>query len=180
MATETGTTRLQLATIIVALVGFTMMVGTWVDYAIAATAPEPATIIAPANYALASPMPAGVEQLIVEALAAAPSGLPCRPTFKIEDVPEEGIAGTASTACEVVFEADNFDEAVDFEWWAPWLVRHEVAHLATIGHLHDGLFRSVLDGMLEPLGIEEVYVDDAQVYPEKIYWQGGCVDGCDS
>ena len=178
MATETGTTRLQLLTIIVALVGFTMMVGTWVDYATAATTPEPATVIAPANYALDRSVPPSVETLIVEALAATPSGLPCRPTFKVEDIAEEGIAGTASDTCEVVFEADNFDEAIDFEWWAPWLVRHEVAHLVTMGHLHDGLFRSVLDGMLEPLGIDEVYVDDAQVYPEKVYWRGGCVQGC--
>lgn len=179
MATETGTTRLQLATIIIALVGFTMMVGTWVDYAMAATTPEPATVIAPANYALASQLPAGVERLIVEALAAAPWELPCRPTFRIEDIVEEGVAGTASTECVVVFEPGNFDEGSDFEWWAPWLVRHEVAHLATMGHQHDALFRSVLDGMLEPLGIDEVYVDDAQVYPEKVYFEGGCVQGCD-
>ena len=180
MATETGTTRLQLLTIIVALVGFTMMVGTWVDYAMAATTPEPATVIAPANYALASPMPDGVERLIVEALAAVPWELPCRPTFKIEEIAEVDVAGFTSSDCEVVLEPENFDEAEDFGWWAPWLIRHEVAHLATMGHQHDALFRSVLAGMLGPLGIDEVYADDTQEYPEKVYFDDGCVHGCDN
>lgn len=183
MTTETGTTRMQLAGILLGLVLFTLMVGTWIDYALAATEPKALAEVPPSAYALGTPMPPAVEKLIAQALAAAPQPLPCRPVFKLEEIAEEGVAGSASSTCEVILEPNNFDEPADFEWWAPWLVRHEVAHLVTMAHSmgdpHGPLFRLVLDEMLEPLGIDEVYADDAQEYPEKVYYRNGCVQGCD-
>lgn len=180
MHEETGSTIVQLAGAMVGLVLAVMMVGTWVNYAQA----EPALPrVDPSAYTLAVATAPEVEQLIAEALASTPQPVPCRPTFLVEQQDDE-FSGWASSECVVQLDLDNFDSPEDFEWYAPFVVRHEVAHLATMayndGDPHGTLFRTTFAHMLGPLDVVEVYGDPAADYPTEVHRRGRCVSGCES
>lgn len=66
-------------------------------------------------------------------------------------------------------------ETGSVDWWAPWVVRHEIAHLLNRTNVGDGAhgpkFRVVLNRLLAPIGLREVYGPVGE-YPVEM-WRDG-------
>lgn len=107
-------------------------------------------------------------RLFAEAVADAPP-LPCQPTLQVEPIERS----YTTWDCQIHLSADDLD-VDDMGWWAPWAVRHELAHaIVSDGHGgHGPAFRAVLAGLLAPLGLFEVYAEPSSEYPIEL-WRGG-------
>lgn len=112
------------------------------------------------------------EQLLADAVAAAPV-LTCGPVSLV--VEPMKVHAFSSTDCSVHVRPDVIDPGMP-DWWAPFIMRHEVAHLAMMAdgqqHGHDLAFRATLAGMLEPLRIVEEYPNDQAEIPSA-WWRDG-------
>jgi len=118
------------------------------------------------------------ERIFAEAVAVAPV-LPCGPVrLVVEPMMRTAFA---SSDCSVHVQPEVIDPDQP-DWWAPFIMRHEVAHLATMAdgleHGHDLVFREILAGMLRPLRIVEDYYD-AEAQIPMFWWRDGvCLRGC--
>lgn len=139
------------------------------------------TLLAVLGFGVASPTAAApppdpaaqAELLLAEAVAVAPV-LTCGPVSLVVD-PASKTTAFSSTDCSVHVRPDVLDPGKP-GWWAPFILRHEVAHLAMMAdgqpHGHDLAFRATLAGMLRPLGIVEEYADASAEIPTA-WWVDG-------
>lgn len=120
----------------------------------------------PPPYTIVTQHPFVLRSLIDETLAIETPD--CHFQVMVADREGSYAASDGADYCAIVFALSEFD-LDDMEWWAPHVVRHEIAHLLTRDEPedHGPRFRSVLAVLLAPLDIREEY--GMGEYPARIY-----------
>lgn len=122
-----------------------------------------------APYHVVTPRPDALPVLFDAALADA-GPLPCQVEVFVQG-DQSYAASDGMGYCGITFDTDMWDPD-DMSWWAPYTVRHEIAHVLTFDEFeaHGPRFRAVEALLLEPLQIVLIY--GANEYPDEIWLCG--------